>query len=86
MKNIQKFLELANYYRYFVKDFTRVAKPLHKITRKDVKWNQGERQQRVFKKLKERFIIEPVLITPDLDKKMRVEMRVEMNALDFAMG
>ena len=37
-KYMQKFLGLANYYRQFVKDFTRVAK-LHKITRKDVKWN-----------------------------------------------
>jgi len=26
----------------------------------------------VFKKLKERFMIEPVLVTPDLDKKIRV--------------
>jgi len=37
VKNVQKFLELPNYYRWFVKDFTRVAKSLHKITRKDVK-------------------------------------------------
>ena len=29
MKNVQKFLGLANYYKQFVKDFTRVAKPLH---------------------------------------------------------
>jgi len=39
VKDVQKFLELANYYRWFVKDFARVAKPLHEITRKDVKWN-----------------------------------------------
>ena len=38
-KDVQKFLELANYYRQFVKDFARVTKPLHKMTRKDVKWN-----------------------------------------------
>jgi len=37
IKDMQKFLELANYYRWFVKDFARVAKPLHKITRKDIK-------------------------------------------------
>ena len=36
VKDVQKFLRLANYYRQFVKDFTRVAKPLYKITRKDV--------------------------------------------------
>jgi len=37
VKNIQKFLELANYYRQFVKNFTRVAKLFHKMIRKDVK-------------------------------------------------
>ena len=37
MKDMQKFLGLENYYRQFVKDFTRIAKPLHKMTRKDVK-------------------------------------------------
>ena len=31
MKNIQKFLGLANYYRQFVKDFVRVAKLLHEM-------------------------------------------------------
>ena len=43
VKDVQKFLGLANYYRWFVKDFTRVAKPLYKIMRKNVKWNWGEK-------------------------------------------
>jgi len=51
---------LAKYYKWFVKDFAKIAKPLHKITRKDVKWNWRERQQKVFEELKKRFIIEPV--------------------------
>ena len=46
MKNIQKFLELANYHKQFVKYFTRVAKSLCEMIRKDVKWNWRERQQR----------------------------------------
>ena len=37
VKDVQKFLELANYYRWFVKDFARVAKPLYEMTKKDVK-------------------------------------------------
>ena len=37
VKNVQKFLELANYYRQFVKDFARIAKPLHEMTRKEMK-------------------------------------------------
>ena len=82
VKNMQKFLGLANYYRWFVKDFTKIAKLLHEIMRKETKWSWGERQQRAFEELKERFMTEPVLVTPDLDK----EMRVEADALDFVMG
>ena len=65
-----------------MKDFVRIAKPLHKMMRKEMKWSWGERQQRAFKKLKERFTIELVLVTPDLDK----EMRVETDVSDFAIG
>ena len=38
MKDVQKFLGLANYYRRFVKDFAMIAKPLHEMTRKGKKW------------------------------------------------
>ena len=82
VKDVQKFLGLANYYRRFVKDFAKIAKPLHEMTRKENKWSWEERQQRAFKELKERFMTEPVLVTPDLDK----EMRVEADVLDFAIG
>jgi len=36
-KNIRKFLSLTNYYRRFIKDFTRVARPVNMLTRKDMK-------------------------------------------------
>ena len=37
VKEVQKFLGLANYYRLFVKDFAKIAKPMHKLVRKDKK-------------------------------------------------
>ena len=37
VKDIQKFLRLANYYRWFVKDFAKIAKPLYEMTRKEIK-------------------------------------------------
>jgi len=82
VKNVQKVLGLANYYRQFVKDFAKIAKPLHEMMRREMKWSWGERQQRAFEELKERFTTEPVLVIPDLDK----EMRVEADALDFVIG
>jgi len=38
VKDVQKFLGLANYYRQFVKDFDKIAKLLYKLVRKDEKW------------------------------------------------
>ena len=37
VKDVQKFLGLANYYRRFVKDFAKIAKLLHEMTRKETK-------------------------------------------------
>jgi len=82
VKEVQKFLGLANYYRQFVKDFAKLAKLLYRLVRKDKKWNWGEKQEAVFKELKRVFTVRPVLVVPDLDKKMRVEA----DALEYAIG
>jgi len=82
MKDMQKFLGLANYYRWFVKDFAKIMRPLYEMTRKEIKRSWEERQQKVFEELKEKFITEPVLVISDLDR----EMRVEVDASDFAMN
>jgi len=73
VKDIQKFLGLANYYRRFVKDFAEIARPMHRLVRKQEKWNWGAEQEEAFRRLKEIFTLEPVLAAPDLDKEMRVE-------------
>jgi len=36
-KNIQKFLELANYYQQFIKNFMTIARPLHNLVKKNQK-------------------------------------------------
>ena len=51
------------------------------MTRKNIKQNWKERQQKRFEELKENFTMELVLVTPDLNK----EIRVKANVLDFAM-
>jgi len=38
VRDVRKFLGLANYYRQFMKDFTKLAKPLNNLTRKEEKW------------------------------------------------
>jgi len=79
VKEVQKFLGLANYYRRFIKDFARIAALLHMLVRKEQKWKWEEKQEEAFEKLKTGFTTEPILAIPDIDR----EMRVEADALDY---
>jgi len=82
VKDVQKFLGLANYYRQFIEGFATVARPLHDLVKKDKKWEWMEREEKAFKKLKEKFTKELVLAAPDIDKRMRMEVNVS----DYATG
>jgi len=74
VKDIRKFLGLINYYRRFIKNFAQVARPMNVLTRKDVKWQWKEEQQKVFDELKRIFTTKLVLAALDLDKEFRIEV------------
>ena len=61
VKEVQSFLGLANFYRRFVNNFSKVAKPLHELTRKDTEWKWTDKCQSAFEELKNIFISQPVL-------------------------
>ena len=82
VRDVRKFLGLANYYRRFVKDFAKIARPLNNLTRKEEKWKWGDEQQGAFKQLKQVFTSRLLLVAPDINK----EFRVEANASNFATG
>ena len=80
IKEVQKFLGLVNYYRRFIKDFTKIAALLYILVRKEQKWKWKKEQEEVFERLKVVFITEPVLAILDINR----EMRVEADILDYA--
>jgi len=61
IKDVQKFLGLANYYRQFIQGFASIVRPLHDMVKKDRKWEWTEKQERTFEELKKRFMQEPDL-------------------------
>jgi len=69
IKDVQKFLGLANYYCQFIEEFTMVARPLYNLVKKDKKWEWIEREEKAFKELKKKFTKELVLAALDIDKK-----------------
>ena len=83
---MQKFLELANYYCQFIKDFASIARLLYDMVKKDRKWEWTEKQERAFKELKKRFTQGPVLTVPDLDRKMRMEVDVSDYATEGVLS
>ena len=82
VRDVRKFLGLANYYRQFVKDFAKLAQPLNNLTRKEEKWRWGSEQQEAFKQLKQVFMSRPLLVALDINK----EFRVEADTSNFATG
>lgn len=82
LKDVQSFLGLANYYRKFIKDFSKIAKPLHSLTKKDVKFNWDENARKAFEHLKNTLISAPVLA--HFDPNAPTEVRVD--ACGYGVG
>ena len=60
MKKLQAFLGFANYYQYFIRNYSQQTKPLTKLT-KDILWSWGHQQQIAFNKLKAKIQQAPIL-------------------------
>src|SRR4051812_15311111 len=62
--DIRSFLGLAGYYKRFVQDFVRLASPLTRLTRKDVKFVWTDACGESFQELRTRLMTAPILIVP----------------------
>ena len=61
LKEVESFLGFANFYRWFIKNFSYIAKLLNKLKgKKDWKWK--EEYQKAFKELKDKIISQTVLV------------------------
>jgi hypothetical protein len=65
---VRSFLGLANFYRRFVRDYSRIALPLTELTKDTVPWKWGAEQQQAFDALKAALCSPPVLLVPDQSK------------------
>ncbi|GJZ13540.1 putative reverse transcriptase domain-containing protein [Tanacetum coccineum] len=58
---IHQFLGLAGYYQRFIKGFSKIAKPITKLTQKKVKFVWGDKQEAAFQLLKQKLCSAPIL-------------------------
>ncbi|GJT89426.1 putative reverse transcriptase domain-containing protein [Tanacetum coccineum] len=62
---IRSFLGLAGYYRRFIANFSKVAKPLTSLTQKNQKYEWGKEQEEAFQTLKDNLCNAPILLLPE---------------------
>ncbi|GJZ91582.1 putative reverse transcriptase domain-containing protein [Tanacetum coccineum] len=62
---VRQFLGLAGYYRRFIKGFSKIAKPLTKLTQKNKNYIWDEEQESAFQLLKQKLCEAPILALPE---------------------
>ncbi|GJX94204.1 putative reverse transcriptase domain-containing protein [Tanacetum coccineum] len=62
---VRQFLGLAGYYRRFIEGFSKIAKPLTKLTQKNKSYIWGEEQESAFQLLKQKLCEAPILALPE---------------------
>ena len=80
VKDVESFLGFANFYRYFIQNFSHIAKPLNELKGKK-EWKWEEEHQKAFEELKERITSQPVLALPRKEGKFRVETDASGHAI-----
>ena len=72
VKQVRSFLGLASYCRRFVENFSKVAKPLTELLKKDKKFQWTPKCEESFQELKRRLTSAPVLAPPDTTKNFEI--------------
>nr|GEU75739.1 putative reverse transcriptase domain-containing protein [Tanacetum cinerariifolium] len=62
---ICQFLGLAGYYRRFIEGFSKIARPMTKLTQKKVKFEWGDKQDEAFQVIKQKLCSAPILALPE---------------------
>ena len=82
IKGIRSFLGHAGFYRRFIKDFSKISKPLCLLLQHDQPFDFNNDCRKAFNTLKEALITAPVVITPDWTKPFELMC----DASDWAVG
>ncbi|XP_062080618.1 uncharacterized protein LOC133785389 [Humulus lupulus] len=82
VKGVRSFLGHAGFYRRFIKDFSKVSKPLSTLLMNEVTFDFDEKCQQAFRILKEKLISAPIVFAP----QWNFPFELMCGANDFAVG
>ena len=82
VKTVRQFLGHAGFYRRFIQDFSKIAKPLYKLLEKDAKFEWDSECQQRFEELKAYLTTAPIVRAPN----WQLPFEVMCDASDLAVG
>ena len=82
VKVVRQFLGHASFYMRFIKDFSKIAKPLYELREKDAKFVWSESCQKSFEELKSHLTTAPIVRAPN----WQLPFEVMCDASDLAIG
>ncbi|CAN6557561.1 unnamed protein product [Malus baccata var. baccata] len=78
----RKLNATKEFYRRFIKDFSKISNPLCQLLQKDVPFQFDEECESAFKQLKEKLISAPIIVPPDWS----IPFELMCDASDYALG
>src|ERR1044072_1288 len=81
IKTVRSFLGHAGFYRRFIKDFSKIAKPMTNLLEKDAPFIFDESCLEAFKVIKDKFVTAPVIMAPDWTLPFEIMCDASDNAL-----
>nr|GEZ00142.1 reverse transcriptase domain-containing protein [Tanacetum cinerariifolium] len=82
VKAVRSFLGHARSYRRFIKDFSKISRPMTKLLEKDSVFNFDEECNKAFETLKEKLTNAPIMVSPNWS----LPFKLMCDASDFALG
>ena len=81
VKTVKQFLGHADFYRRFIKDFSKIVKPLYKLLEKDAKFSWDGDGQKSFEELRSHFTTAPIVRVPNW--QLPFEVMCDVSDLDI---
>ncbi|GKA71102.1 reverse transcriptase domain-containing protein [Tanacetum coccineum] len=82
IKGVRSFLDHASFYRRFIKDFSKISRPMTHLFEKNTLFIFSDECIQAFQMLKKKLTEAPILIAPDWD----LPFELMCDASDFAIG
>ena len=85
-REVRGFIGLCSFYRRFINNFSKIATPLHELTKNDVKFEWTDQREKAFQTLKQALLNTPVLRYPDWNKPFILTTDASITAISYILG